>query len=148
LRGREYIVSLKACGAGLILETLRYDEELHKAASYFQGIGKSKPDPDLLALASDLIEKKTGSFDASDYENRYIDALKELIDRKLKAKGGKVEPEEEEERPSGGNVIDLMAALKSSLDGKGESSAEKKSPAKKPPPKKLVPKKTAARKRA
>jgi DNA end-binding protein Ku len=147
LRGREYIVSLKPCGAGLILETLRYDEELHKASSYFQSIGKSKPDPDLLELATDLIEKKTGSFDASDYENRYIDALRELIDRKLKAKGGKIEPEEEEERPSGNNVIDLMAALKSSLDG-APASAEKKPPAKKAAAKKPVPKKTATRKRA
>lgn len=147
LRGREYIVSLKPCGAGLILETLRYDEELHKASSYFQSIGKSKPDPDLLELATDLIEKKTGSFDASDYENRYIDALRELIDRKLKAKGGKIEPEEEEERPSGNNVIDLMAALKSSLDG-APASAEKKPPAKKAAAKKPAPKKTATRKRA
>lgn len=147
LRGREYIVSLKPCGAGLILETLRYDEELHKASSYFQSIGKSKPDPDLLELATDLIEKKTGSFDASDYENRYIDALRELIDRKLKAKGGKIEPEEEEERPSGNNVIDLMAALKSSLDS-APASAEKKPPAKKAAAKKPAPKKTATRKRA
>ena len=148
LRGREYIVSLKPCGAGLILETLRYDEELHKASSYFQGIGKSKPDPDLLELATDLIEKKTGSFDASDYENRYIDALKELIARKLKAKGGKIEPEEEEERPSGSNVIDLMAALKSSLDGNGASVETKKAPVKKTAAKKTPPKKSATRKRA
>jgi DNA end-binding protein Ku len=146
LRGREYIVSLKPCGSGLILETLRYDEELHKASSYFQSIGKSKPDPDLLALATDLIEKKTGSFDASDYENRYIDALKELIARKLKAKGGKIEAEEEEERPSGTNVIDLMAALKSSLDGNNTPAADKKASAK--TAKKASPKKPAARKRA
>ena len=127
LRGREYIVSLKPCGSGLVLETLRYDEELHKASSYFQGIGKAKPDSDLLSLATDLIEKKSGTFDAGEYKNRYVDALKSLIDKKLKSKGAKIEAEEEPDRPAGGNVVDLMAALKNSL---GESAGATKSKAK------------------
>ena len=153
MRGREYIVSLKPCGAGMVLETLRYDEELNKAQSYFKGIGKSKPDAELLDLATSLIAKKTGEFDASDYKNRYVDALKELVQRKMKAKGRKIEPEEDEEnRPSGSNVIDLMAALKSSLDKPNAKPAAAKAPTKKPaakkvPAKKAAPK-TAARKRA
>lgn len=121
LRGREYIVSLKPCGSGLVLETLRYAEELHKASSYFQGIGKAKPDSDLLNLATDLIDKKSGTFDAGEYKNRYVDALKTLIDQKLKNKGAKIEAEDEPERPAGGNVVDLMAALKNSL---GEDSSK------------------------
>ncbi len=125
LRGREYIVSLKPCGAGLVLETLRYDEELHKASSYFHGIGKTKPDSDLLGLATDLIEKKSGSFDAGEYKNRYVDALKLLIDKKLKNKGAKIEAEDEPERPAGGNVVDLMAALKNSLGDGGEATQGK-----------------------
>jgi DNA end-binding protein Ku len=95
LRGREYIVCLKPCGAGIILETLRYDEELQKAASYFKGISTTKPDADLLNLATNLIENKVGTFDAGAYENRYVEALHALIDRKLKSKGKKIEPEEE-----------------------------------------------------
>lgn len=122
LRGREYIVSLKPCGTGLVLETLRYAEELHKATSYFQGIGKAKPDVDLLELATDLIQKKSGRFDASDYTNRYVDALRELIAQKMKNKGAKIEAEEEPTRPSGENVVDLMAALKKSL---GEDIADR-----------------------
>lgn len=122
LRGREYIVSLKPCGTGLVLETLRYAEELHKATSYFQGIGKAKPDVDLLELAIDLIQKKSGRFDASDYTNRYVDALRELIAQKMKNKGAKIEAEEEPTRPSGENVVDLMAALKKSL---GEDVADR-----------------------
>lgn len=125
LRGREYIVSLKPCGSGLVLETLRYAEELHRAASYFQGIGKSKPDSDLLELATDLIQKKSGSFDASDYTNRYVDALKELIARKMKNKGAKIQADDEPTRPSGDNVVDLMAALKKSL---GDETAESSTP--------------------
>lgn len=145
MRGREYIVSLKACGAGMVLETLRYDEELNKAQSYFRGIGQGKPDAELLDLATTLIEKKSGDFDASDYKNRYVDAVRELIARKMKNKDRKIEPEEgEERRPSGSNVIDLMAALKGSVakpDSKpatARKQSTKKTPAKKP----------AARKRA
>lgn len=145
MRGREYIVSLKPCGPGMVLETLRYDEELNKAQSYFRGIGKSKPDAELLNLATTLIEKKSGEFDASDYKNRYVDALKELIGRKMKAKGRKIEPDEEEEkRPSGSNVIDLMAALKGSVD-----RPNAKPVARAPATKKTAPaRKTPARKRA
>lgn len=145
MRGREYIVSLKPCGSGMVLETLRYDEELNNAQSYFRGIGKSKPDAELLDLATSLIAKKTGEFDASDYKNRYVAALKELVGRKMKSKGRKIEPDEEEEkRPSGSNVIDLMAALKNSLDKpNAKPAAARKTSAKKAPAKKA-----AARKRA
>lgn len=145
MRGREYIVSLKPCGAGMVLETLRYDEELNKAASYFRGIGNGKPDGELLDLATTLIGKKTGEFDAGDYKNRYIDALKDLIGRKMKNKGRKIEPEEEEKRPSGSNVIDLMAALKSSLDKPNAKSVAAPKAAVK---KKAPAKKTSVRKRA
>ena len=57
LRGREYIVSLRPCGRGLILETLRYADEVNKAQAYFSDIGDAKPDAELLDLAEALIEK-------------------------------------------------------------------------------------------
>src|SRR3546814_8662176 len=100
----------------MVLETLRYAEEVNKAASYFRDIGDAKPDEELLELAETLIQKKTAPFDARVFHDRYIDALKDLVQRKLKAKGGKVTPEEEPARPSGSNVVDLMAALKKSLE--------------------------------
>src|SRR5690349_8994057 len=74
MRGQEYVVSLKACGRGMVLETLRYADEVNKASSYFRDIGDAKPDPDLLDLASTLIEKKAGHFDAAQFHNRYVDA--------------------------------------------------------------------------
>ena len=64
MRGREYVVSLKPCGRGMVLETLRYTDELNKAASYFRSIGEAKPDPELLDLATTLIDKRSGSFDS------------------------------------------------------------------------------------
>jgi len=140
LRGQEQLVSLKPCGRGLVLEILRYADEVNKAANYFRDVGDAKPDKELLELATTLIDKKSGSFDASDYHNNYIDALKRLIDKKAKAKGKRVLEDVDEPAEVAGksNVIDLMAALKASVDGKKTAPAKKTVPAKK----------TAAKKRA
>ena len=132
VRGQELLVSLKPCGRGLVLETLRYADEVNKAANYFRDIGDAKPDADLLDLATTLIEKKTGEFDASEYHNRYIDALHRLIEKKAKAKGKRVIEDIEEPAEASGksNVIDLMAALKASVEGKKAPADAKKAPAK------------------
>ena len=115
LRGREYVVSLKPCGRGMVLETLRYADEVNKASAYFRDIGDEKPDEDLLDLATSLIDKKTESFDPGEYHDRYVDALKELIEKKRK--GATIETEDETPAQSrGSNVVDLMAALKRSLE--------------------------------
>ena len=152
LRGREYVVSLKPCGRGLVLETLRYADEVNKAASYFRDIPDDKPDEDLLDLATTLIDKKAGRFDASDFHDRYVDALKDLIERKRKAKGGKVALDTDDAKPAsrGSNVVDLMAALKKSLDkpAAAAKAAPKAPAAKKAPAKKPAAKATPARKRA
>lgn len=153
MRGQEYVVAIKPCGRGLILETLRYADEVRKAQSYFREIGDSKPDPDLLDMAAMLIEKKSGEFDPKEFHNRYVDALKDLIAEKQKRKGEKVIQDPDDGPPQrGSNVIDLMAALKKSLgdsggsaDGKGE---RRKAPAKKPAARKAPARKAPARKRA
>lgn len=123
MRGREYVVSLKPCGRGMVLETLRYADELRKAHSYFREIPDSKPDADLLDLAETLIEKKSAKFDASEFHDRYVDALKGLIEKKSKAKGRKIIEDPEDAPRTKGNVIDLMAALKKSVDGGTRSRA-------------------------
>jgi DNA end-binding protein Ku len=155
MRGQEYVVALKPCGRGMLLETLRYADEVNKAQSYFREIGDAKPDPDLLDLASTLIEKKTGEFDASEFHNRYVDALKSLIAEKQRKKGEKViqDPDADSAPSRGSNVIDLMAALKKSLGesgGANDNKGGKKPAAKKAPAKKAAApaKKTAQRKRA
>jgi DNA end-binding protein Ku len=144
MRGQEYVVSLKACGRGMVLETLRYADEVNKAASYFRDIGDAKPDPDLLDLASTLIEKKAGHFDASQFHNRYVDALRELIAEKQKKKGKRIIQDKSADVPTkGSNVIDLMAALKKSLDN-GAAAKAAKPAAKKAAPKKAAPAKKRA----
>jgi DNA end-binding protein Ku len=151
MRGQEYVVSLKPCGRGMVLETLRYSDEVNKAASYFREIGDAKPDPDLLDLAATLIAKKTGTFDASEFHNRYVDALKLLIEEKRKKKGQLViQDPDDGASAKGSNVIDLMAALKKSLGGTEEEAPAKKpaTKAKAAPPKKAPMKPAPARKRA
>jgi DNA end-binding protein Ku len=141
MRGQEYVVALKPCGRGLLLETLRYADEVHQSAGFFRDIGDHKTDADLLDMASMLIERKAGEFDASDYHNRYVDALHRLIAEKQKKKGEKIieDPDADAPPPKGSNVIDLMAALKRSLgdEKKGakkpaarKATAEKEAPAK------------------
>jgi DNA end-binding protein Ku len=126
MRGQEYVVALKPCGRGLLLETLRYADEVHKAQSYFRDIGDEKPDADLLDMASMLIERKTGKFDPSEFHNRYVDALHRLIEEKQKAKGERIieDPNANAGPPKGSNVVDLMAALKRSL-GNAEGGEDK-----------------------
>lgn len=134
MRGREYVVSVKPCGKGMVMETMRYADELAKAQSYFSEIPADKPDAELLDLAESLIAKKTGDFDAGAFKDRYIDALKDLVARKLKAKGRKVVADDEPDIASAkGNVIDLMAALKKSLEKPGaKGGSTTKSSSKKP----------------
>ena len=145
LRGKEYLVCLKPMGKGLLLETMRYEEEVRKPQEFFSEIAAQAADDDLLDVATALINKKTSKFDPKLYEDHYGAALRELIARKLKSKGKRVEIEEEPERRETGNVIDLMAALKKSLEA-GGAAAEKvaaKKPAARPAAKKAAPKAAA-----
>src|SRR4051812_39708526 len=149
MRGQEYVVALKPCGRGLVLETLRYADEVNKASGFFRDIGDHKPDPDLLDMASMLIERKAGEFDPAEFHNRYVDALHRLIAEKQKKKGEKVIEDPDADAPplKGSNVIDLMAALKKSLgdEKKSGAAAKKAKAAPKAAPKKAPAK---ARKRA
>ncbi len=151
MRGREYVVSLKPCGRGMVLETLRYADEVHKAQGYFRDIPDAEPDEDLLGLAESLIEKKSAKFDPATFHDRYVDALKGLIERKQKQKGNRkiIDDKDGGADPRGGNVVDLMAALKKSLEkpGAAKKAPAEKAPAKKPAAKK-APAKTPAKKRA
>ena len=132
VRGREQLVALKPCGKGLLLETLRYADEVRKGQAFFTEINDDKPSKDLLQLATTLIDQKTAPFDAGEFHDRYVDALKQLVAKKAKAKGKTIlEDASEPDTGSGGNVIDLMAALKKSVGGKGADA-----PAKKPTTKK------------
>ncbi|MAM87373.1 Ku protein [Allohahella sp. A8] len=138
LRGHEYLAAVKPCGDGLLLETLHYADEIRNADPLFSSIKDEAVSEDLLDVATALIEKKTAPFDAATYKDHYSDALKALIAEKMKSKSGKRVQEEDETPVAGGrqdNVVDLMAALKKSLEGAGKggskTAAARKGPARK-----------------
>ena len=146
VRGREQLVSLKPCGKGIVMETLRYEDEVRKAQTYFKDIPASKPAKEMLELAGSLIDQKTAPFDAGEFHDRYVDALKKLVEKKAKAKGKKIIEEPDAPAPRGSNVIDLMAALKNSVSGKAANDSDEKKPVKKASAKKGTAKKAAPKK--
>lgn len=131
LRGKEYLAAIRPCGDGLLLETLRYADEIRNADPLFSDIKDGSADEELLDVARTLIERKSGPFDASAYKDHYSDALKDLVARKTKKKSTRrVDTGDDEPRPAGDNVIDLMAALKESLEetgGGGKRGGSRKS---------------------
>ncbi|MGI4878132.1 MAG: Ku protein, partial [Janthinobacterium lividum] len=91
MRGHEYLISLKPCGRGMILETLRYEEEVNKASGFFRSIPDDAATPELMELATALIDKRTSKFDPGKFHDRYEDALRALIDEKRGKKVADVE---------------------------------------------------------
>ena len=113
LSGRESFVALRPCGKGMLLETLRTAEEVRKSAPYFAEIEAGPVDQDQLALARQLIERKQAPFEPGRFVDHYEAALRELIEAKAKGRRVGTEPGRV---ARGGQVIDLMAALKKSLN--------------------------------
>jgi DNA end-binding protein Ku len=119
VRGQGSIVAIKPLGKGLLMETLRYADEVKKADEVFDAVPAKKVDTDLVALAEELIGKKASAFHPEKFKDSYTVALRELI----RAKEEKRPPRAIEETPPASNVINLMDALKRSVKGGGESSA-------------------------
>ena len=136
IRGREYLAAIRPCGKGLLLETLRFEAEVRKAETYFRDIGDKPPPAELLEVAKQLIARKVAPFDPAAFKDTYAKALRELVDRKLKSRGRKIKADKDERQTGGAQVIDLMGALKRSLessggDKTGGAKAKSKPPAKK-----------------
>lgn len=141
-RGRDQICAVRACGDGLLLETLRYASEVKDSNTIFDGIPHVKLDDEMLSLANELIRKKTQTFDPSKFKSHYAAALRELIDEKKKT-GAIAHATDEELGVKGqSNVIDLMAALRASVKGKAEARSAKETRA---PAAKKAPAKTASK---
>ena len=119
VRGRSSLVAVMPFGDGLLLEMLRYQEELKKADPSFSEIKTVKPEKELIKLAEELIERKAAPFKPEAFRDKYVDALNELIEAKLADRP----PEAIEEPTQTAQVIDLMEALKRSI--KGGASGEK-----------------------
>jgi DNA end-binding protein Ku len=118
---RERTIALRPMGdAGLMAHTLYEDRDLNSSKDLFDNLSGIKTDPEMVQLATQLVQRQAGKYDAADLEDRYESRLRALLDAKLKGEG--IDTEADAPVSSTSNVIDLMAALKKSL---GQAPAEK-----------------------
>jgi DNA end-binding protein Ku len=125
LRGHGNIVAIKPFGKGLLLEVLRHANEIRASEPIFKEIVDTKVDKEALDLAKELVKRKSGKFEPEQFKDPYEEAVWELIHAKLEKRA----PEIATEIPGTAKVINIMDALKKSVQqGKGASPA--KTPAK------------------
>src|SRR5215208_5701235 len=118
---REHIFALEARGKGMMGVTLRYPYEVRREKEYFDDITDQKLTKDMLDLAAHIVEQKRAKFQPEKFEDRYEDALKELLQKKQK--GIKIE-RPKERAPS--NVVNLMDALRASVQTERGSESPRK----------------------
>ncbi len=130
LTRREHIIALEARGRGLLGLTLRYPYEVRDEQPYFEDIPELKTPKEMLDLAAHIVQTKSGHFDPAQFEDRYENALIDLL--KKKEAGEKIEPAKEGPTPQ---VVNLMDALRASIDAEKKKapapSAQARRPAKK-----------------
>jgi len=130
LTRREHVIALEPKGRGLLGLTLRYPYEVRDEASYFEDIPDQKLPKEMLDLATHIVNTKSGHFDPSQFQDRYENALIDLL--KKKEAGEKIEPAREAAAP---RVVNLMDALRASIDVEKKKapapSTEARRPAKK-----------------
>jgi DNA end-binding protein Ku len=127
---RERIVMIEPWDNGLLGTVLRYAYEVRGADAYFEEVPELKLDPDLKEMAKLIIKRKSGHFDAGEFNDRYEDAIVEMVREKQSG----TKPRPAKSAPAGGgNVINLMEALKRSLSAGERTPPQKAPPA---PPKK------------
>jgi DNA end-binding protein Ku len=139
LARRERILMLEPFGKGLMGTTLHYAYEIRSEDSVFEDIPDMRLPPDMVSLAETIIDKMTGTFEPGTFEDRFENALIELI--RTKQAGLPVPTEKPSVPPP--NIVNLMEALRRSIDARDpEGRLPAKSPPAKAPPR---PKRKATR---
>lgn len=110
LSSREHLIAMSVRNKGIMVTTLRTADEVRADEPYFADIREEAPEPELVELAEQLIEKKSAPFDPASFHDRYQDALLELVKAKIKGEEPVVA-----KAPERGKVINLMDALKRSV---------------------------------
>jgi DNA end-binding protein Ku len=142
---RERPVVIEPLGKGMVLTTLRYDSTVRQPDTVFDEIKTVKLDKEMIDLAQHIIDKKATKFDPSKFDDKYEEALIELI--RAKKAGRKAPKAKAAAKPS--NVVNLFDALKKSLAADNDEStptvkATKGAKKKAPAAKKAAPKKKSA----
>ncbi|HXO02698.1 MAG TPA: Ku protein [Stellaceae bacterium] len=118
LSSRERQVLVEPNGGGMLMRTLRSTNEVRRPEF---GDADSHADPDMVAVAKTIIERRTGEFDPEDFHDRYQDALRQLVESKAEGR-----PAAKKQVAAPPKVINLMEALKRSLTEGGSKPAAKK----------------------
>lgn len=112
LSTRERLLALEPRDQGILAYSLRTRGEVRDTRDVFGAISDKQPDPAMIDIARRIIEQQAGPFDPDQFVDRYEEALKALIAAKQKGQ----KPVRSAE-PEDTNVVDLMAALRASLQG-------------------------------
>ncbi|MFO1154266.1 MAG: Ku protein [Rhodospirillales bacterium] len=142
LAGRERLVLLYPREKGFVVTTLRTQDEVRDAGVYFTDIEDGPVDKEMLTLAGQLIEQKAGAFDPAAFRDRYQDAVREMVEAKLKGEAPVIA-----RAPERGKVINLMDALRESLQRQDEASAPKPAATERKPSRPAASRPAAARKK-
>ena len=118
LTNREHIIALEARGKGLVGMLLRYPYEIRDENEYFDDIQDVRVTKEMLDLARHIVETKSADFQPNKFEDRYENALVELLNQKRKGEPVRTAVKSRDT----GNVINLMDALRKSLTTEGKSS--------------------------
>jgi DNA end-binding protein Ku len=146
IRTRQYLAAVVARGEVITLEILRYAHELRDADELDLPSGKEGVTPRELQMAERLVEGMVEAWKPEKYKDDYREDLMKLIEERAKA--GELEGSDEpvpKAKPARGQVLDLMALLKESLEGgkKGGKAPARKPAAKRPPAQSAAAKKPA-----
>lgn len=149
LSSRERLIAISVRDKGFLCMTLRAENEVRSHEAYFEDISDEPADAEMLQLAEQLIAQKSGPFEPSEFKDRYQDALRDLVLAKVKGQEPVIA-----KAPERGKVINLMDALRRSLeDGEAKPAAPsqprraaaQKKPAASGKPAKSAPKKKQAK---
>jgi DNA end-binding protein Ku len=119
LTRREHVVLLEPFDKGLLATTLRYPYEIRDQKDYFEDIPELKLPDEMLKLAAHIVDTKAGHFEPKAFEDHYEKALVEL----LKSKQAGLPIETVGEAAAAPRVINLMDALKASIDASAKKPA-------------------------
>ena len=135
LRTRTRLAILRTYGKLLMIQTLRWDDEIREVD--FKGVNsRAKISDKELEMSKQLVESYSEEFTPEEFEDDYQVELRKMIDAKIEA-GDTVDleetfaDEEEEDEDTGGDVVDLMEALRQSVEKSRESKKDGKSSKKK-----------------
>ena len=127
LRNRESLATLRVRDGVFVLETMLWHDEVRVPDFDFLGEDVEVRAQEL-AMASSLIETLSGEFDPTQYADSYREALQAVIDAKIE---GREVVQPEGAQPTAGTVVDLMAALRASVEAaKAKKSGAEEKPAK------------------